>query len=181
MPIFLGERCCLPWRTENLAGSRPTRTLASTSLLQGIGIRCVLLSEVFLDQLPWFKLFRGYKKDYRTVSAVAKKWWNDLETEQPILRCDEYLPAGGKLIPSVLSQQAHMVPCCRCLRKKRLFSSGCLQFIYKARRTCCTTVGRLRKADVSSRFAPRKCHDALTKFPDPWVPATVTERLTWGQ
>lgn len=62
VPVFLGECCCLPWRTENLAGSRPTRTLASTFLLQGIGIRCVLLSEVFLDQLPWFKLFRGYKK-----------------------------------------------------------------------------------------------------------------------
>lgn len=62
VPIFLGERCCLPWRTENLAGSRPTRTLASTSLLRGIGVRYVLLSEVFLDQLPWFKFFRGYKK-----------------------------------------------------------------------------------------------------------------------
>lgn len=62
VPIFLGERCCLPWRTENLAGSRSMMTLASTSLLQGIRIRCVLLSEVFLNQLPWFKLFRGYKK-----------------------------------------------------------------------------------------------------------------------
>lgn len=62
VPICLGERCCLPWSTENLAGLQPMRALASTSLLQGIWVRCVLLSEVFLDQLPWFKLFRGYKK-----------------------------------------------------------------------------------------------------------------------
>lgn len=73
----------------------------------------------------------------RTVSGTASKWWNNLKTQQPILWSDEYLPTGGMLIPSVLSQQAHMVPCCRRLQQERLFSRGCLQFIYTVLCTCC--------------------------------------------
>lgn len=112
-------------------------------------------------------------KDCRTASATASKWWNNLETEQPILRSDEYLPTGGMLVPSVLSQQAHMVPCCRSFQKKRLFSSGCLQFIYTDRRTCCLTVSRLRKAAVLFRDA---FWNVATRWPllwCLWVPATV--------
>lgn len=87
-------------------------------------------------------------KNCRTASAAASKWWNNLESEQPILRSDEYLPTGGMLIPSVLSQQAHMAPRCRSFQKKRLFSGGCLRFIYTDRRTCCATESRFeRKAD----------------------------------
>lgn len=68
-------------------------------------------------------------RDCRTVPGTASKWWNNLETQQPILWSDEYLPTGGMLILSVLSQQAHMVPCCRRLQQERLFSRECLQFV----------------------------------------------------
>lgn len=85
----------------------------------------------------------------RTASATASKWWNNLESEQPILRSDEYLPTGGMLIPSVLSQQAHMAPRCRSFQKKRLLSGGCLRFIYIDRRTCCATESRLREKQTS--------------------------------
>lgn len=88
-------------------------------------------------------------KNCRTASATASKWWNNLESEQPILRSDEYLPTGGMLIPSVLSQQAHMAPRCRSFQKKRLFSGGCLRFIYTDRRTCCATESRLREKQTS--------------------------------
>ena len=77
-------------------------------------------------------------RDCRTVPGTTSKWWNNLETQQPILWSDEYLPTGGMLIPSVLSQQAHMVPCCRRLQQERLFSRGFLQFIYTVFCTCCT-------------------------------------------
>lgn len=95
------------------------------------------------------KPFRGFMKNCRTASAAASKWWNNLESEQPILRSDEYLPTGGMLIPSVLSQQAHMAPRCRSFQKKRLFSGGCLRFIYTDRRTCCATESRLREKQTS--------------------------------
>lgn len=79
-------------------------------------------------------------RDCRTVPGAASKWWNNLETQQPILWSDEYLPTGGMLIPSVLSQQAHMVPCCRRLQQERLFSRGCLQCIYTVLCTCCAAM-----------------------------------------
>lgn len=85
-------------------------------------------------------------KDCRTVSGTASKWWNNLETQQPMLWSDEYLPTGGMLIPSVLSQQAHMVPCCSRLQQERLFSRGCLQFIYTVSCTCCVAMRCQTKA-----------------------------------
>lgn len=56
-------------------------------------------------------------KDCRTFPGTASRWWNNLETQQPILWSDEYLTVGGVPIPSVLSQQAHMVPCYRRLQQ----------------------------------------------------------------
>ena len=89
-------------------------------------------------------------RDCRTVPGTANEWWNNLETQQPILWSDEYLPTGGMLIPSVLSQRAHMVPCCRRLQQERLFSRGCLQFIYIVCCTCCMTMQCWKKTDLLS-------------------------------
>lgn len=90
-------------------------------------------------------------KDSKTVPGTASKWWNNLETEQPILWSDEYLPTGGMLIPSVLSQQAHMVPCCRRHQQKCLFSTGCPQFIFAVLCTCCMTIWHLTKRAFPSQ------------------------------
>lgn len=50
-------------------------------------------------------------EDRRTAPGTACKWWNNLETLQPLLWSDEYLPTGGMLIPSVLSQTSKHIWC----------------------------------------------------------------------
>lgn len=110
-------------------------------------------------------------RDCRTGPGTASKWWNNVETEQLILGSDEDLPTGGMLIPSVLSQQAHMVPCCRRLQQECLFSRRCLQITYTVLYTCWMTMLHRKTQTLSEQsrlqFWSRCCH-AVDFFQSQW-------------
>lgn len=96
------------------------------SLFRATGYRVWL----FWKRPPRFQLFRGYKK---TAGLCLPLPVNDgiiwKQSSQYSGLMSIYLQ-GVCSSPPLLSQQAHMAPCCRSLQKKRLFSSGCFAMLW---------------------------------------------------
>lgn len=148
----LGENVCLKLEKK---GKRILRSWG-TSIITSTGWRadiCVPSREAEGSSEPTNQGPNSSEdiRDCRTGPGTASKRWNNVETEQLKLGPDEYLPTGGMLIPSVLSQQAHMVPCCRRLQQECLFSTRCLQIIYTALYTCCVTMLHRKTQSLSEQ------------------------------